>query len=148
MRQLDILANSPGGRIVVLHCVVKHQAAASYVQGASQLAGFAAAEAETNKRHAFEVFGAGAGYEFLPLADKCFGRLGRELARLLSDLSEVAAFDGCARKSAIMRTVRQELSCTMCLGNAHDRSLLAFDQGVGRGFLPGLERAVDEADDV
>ena len=49
-----------------------------------------------------------------------------------------------------MSTVRQELSCALCRGDTrmYDRSLLALARGVGRGFMPGLERALDEAGDV
>ena len=64
--------------------------------------------------------------------------------------AEVAALHGCASKSAFERTVRQELSCTLCKGNArmYDRSLLTLARGVGRGFMPGLDRPIDEAGDV
>ena len=70
-----------------------------------------------------------------------------------------------------MRIIRQELSCALCRGTAgiYDRSLVCVLQrsgrretttcsiiycnsslvsvvrGVGRDFMPGLERAVDEA---
>ena len=49
-----------------------------------------------------------------------------------------------------MVTVRQELSCALCWGNVHlyDRSLLALASGVGRGFIPKLEKAVEKAGDV
>ena len=76
MKWGDILTILPGGRIVVLDCVVTHPAAASCARGASRQAGFAAAKAETSKCHAFEL-GDGAGYEFLPLAGESFGRLGK-----------------------------------------------------------------------
>ena len=68
LKQGDILAILPSGRIVVLDCVVTHPAASSYAQGASREAGFEAAKAETSKRRAFELFGNGTGFEFLPLA--------------------------------------------------------------------------------
>ena len=57
-----ILVILPNGRIVVLDCVVTHPAAASYAHGAQRQAGFAAAKAETNKHHVFELIGDGAGY--------------------------------------------------------------------------------------
>ena len=90
------------------------------------------------------------GCEFLPLAGESFGRLGRDASRILNDPGEVAASDGRASLSAFVRTVRQELSCVLCKGNArmYDRSLLTLARGVGRGFMPGLERAIDEAGDV
>ena len=83
MKRGDILAILPGGRIVVLNCVVTHPAAASYARGASQKAGFSAAKAETSKRGAFKFFGDGVGHEFLPLADESFRRLGKDAARFL-----------------------------------------------------------------
>ena len=86
---------------------VTHPAAASYVQGASQLAGFSAAKAERVSIALFKLFGDGAGYEFLLLAGESFGRLGEEAARFLSDLVEVAASDGCSSNSAFVKTLRQ-----------------------------------------
>ena len=59
------------------YCVVTHLVGALYILGASQLAGFAAVKAENHTRRAFELFGDGAGYAFLPLAGESFGRLGR-----------------------------------------------------------------------
>ena len=50
-----------GGYIIVLDCVVTHACAASYAQGVSQLAGFAAAKIETKTHCAFKLFGDGAG---------------------------------------------------------------------------------------
>ena len=52
-------------------------------------------------------------------------------------------------KAAFVRIVHQELSCTLCQGNAcmYDRSVLLVASGVGRVFMPGLDRAVDEAED-
>ena len=75
---------------------------------------------------------------------------GKDASRFLNDLGEVAASDGCPSKSAFVRTVRQELSSALCRGNArmYDRSLLTLVQGVGRGFMPGLERAINEVGDV
>ena len=133
-----------------MDCVITHPAAASYARGASQQAGFAAAKAETRKRRTFELFYDGPGYEFLQLASESFGRLGKDASRFLNDLGEVAASDGCASKSAFMRTVRQELSCALCKGNArmYDRCLLTLARSVGRGLMPGLETAIDEAGDA
>ena len=42
------------------------------------------------------------------LAVESFGRLGKEAARFLNDLGDVAAADGCASREAFVRTVRQE----------------------------------------
>ena len=58
------------------------------------------------------AIGDGAGYEFLLLTGESFGRLGKDAARFLSDLVDVAASDGRASKIAFVRTVRQELFIT------------------------------------
>ena len=49
-----------------------------------------------------------------------------------------AASDGCASKSAFVRTIQQELSCVLCKGNArmYDRSLLTLARGVGGVLCP------------
>ena len=109
LRREDILDNLHGARIKVLDCAVTHTAAAFY---ASQEAGYVAAIAETRKCQAFERFGDGADYEFLPLAVESFGLLGKEVARFRNDLGDIAAVDGCASKTSFVRIVRQELSCT------------------------------------
>ena len=126
----------PGGRITVLDCVVTNPAAASYAQRASQETGFAVALAETRKRQAFERFGNGAGYAFVPLAVESLGRLGKEAARFFNDLGDVAAVDGCVSKDTFVRIVDQELSCALCKGNAriYDRSLISVARGL-EGFL-------------
>ena len=109
-----------------MDCIVTHLAAASYARGASQEAGSAAALAETRQRQAFERFGDGACYKLVPLAVEYFGRHGKEAARFLNDLGDVAAANGCASYDAFVRIVRQELSCALCWGNArmYDRSLI------------------------
>ena len=141
LRGGGIIAILPGGRIIVLNCVVTHPAAALYVQGTSQLARFAASKAETHQRRAFELFGDGASYEFLLLADDSFERLGKEAARFLHGVGEVAVFDACASSSTLMRPIRQESGCALCRGNArkYDRSLLALARGVGKGLCPAGE---------
>ena len=40
--------------------------------------------------------------------------------------------------------------CALCLGSAciYDRFLISVERGVERGFMPGIERVVDQAGDV
>ena len=80
----------------------------------------------------------------MPFAGEYFGRLGKEAASFVSDISEIAASDGCASKSAFVRTVQQELSHALCLGNAcvYDQSLLALARCFERGVMPGLREGV------
>ena len=49
-----------------------------------------------------------------------------------------------------MSTVWQELSGLLCQGDVreYDRSLPVLASGVGMGFMPGLEGAVNEAGDI
>ena len=67
MRLADILAVLHGRRIVGPDCIVAYPATALYAQGAYQLAEFAAGKAETDLFCICELFGDGAGYEFLLL---------------------------------------------------------------------------------
>ena len=54
------------------------------------------------------------------------------------------------KSNAFVSTVWQELSGPLCQGDARvcGRSLLVLGEGVGMGFMPGLEGAVDEAGDI
>ena len=110
---LDIF---PGLRFLAQDYVVTQPAAALYAQGASQRAVFAAANAETDKRRAFELFRDGTSFELLPLAGQSFGRLCLGAARCVSDLSEAGASDRCVSKIAFVRT-RLEPSSTLCWEN-------------------------------
>ena len=58
----------PGGRVIVLDCVVTHPAAAYYVRRAASTTGSAAAAADHKNKQAFQEFGQGSAYEFIPLA--------------------------------------------------------------------------------
>ena len=72
----------------MLHCIVAHPPAASYSEGAKQLARSAVAKAGTNKCRVCELFSDSAGYEFLSLTGEYFGSLRKEAALFLFDLSE------------------------------------------------------------
>ena len=62
-----------------------------YAPCASQAAGSEAVLAETRKRQAFERFGDGDGYEFVPVPVDAFCWLGKEAARYIIDLGDVVA---------------------------------------------------------
>jgi hypothetical protein len=146
----DILAVMPGGRVIVLDCVVTHPAAASYVRRAASTTGSAAAAAEHRKKQAFQEFGQGSAYEFIPLAVESYGRLGVEASRFLSTLGDLAAEGGGVSKERFVRNARQELSCALCRGNSHiyHRSLFAIARRVGRLFRPGCDVPIEEMGDV
>ena len=74
-----------GGRCVVLDCTVTHPCAPSYLQDASQTAGFAVAQMEWAKYIDFEQLGIGAGHNFLPMVMDPFGLLEREPFRVSFD---------------------------------------------------------------
>ena len=143
-----ILAILPGNRITVLDYVVTHPCAASYAQSASQGAGSAAVMDETWKRLRDLVMALAMNscpWLWSPLAG-----WRNEVVRFLTDLSVVDAANGRASKAAIVRIVLQELSCTLCWGNArmHDRSLIFVAHGAGSAFMPSSGRVVDEAGEV
>ena len=73
-----------------------------------------------------------------------------EAACFFNTLGDITTVDSCASKAASVRIVRQELSCTLCWGNArmNDRSPVSVARSVERVFMPGLKRAVNEARDV
>ena len=149
-RRGDILAVMPDGRIVVLDCVITHPAAASYVVEASRTTGSAARRAERRKQQNFEAFGNGSAFEFVPLAVESYGRLGQAASRFLSELGAVAALDGRVSKAAFVRFARQELSCTLCKGNAgvYASSLFSIAQSAGRNFQPGCAVPMEDADSL
>ena len=148
LRRGDILVVWPDGRVRVLDCVVTHPAAASYVRDAAQAPGSAAAKAETRKRRAFEEFGEGSAFEFIPLAVESYGRLGSAAARFLSELGDLAAEGTQVSKAAFIRGVRRELSCALCKGNSrmYYKSLSRIAVNVGSNYQPGSDVPVEDPD--
>ena len=149
-RRGDILVVWPDGRVRILDCVVTHPAAASFVREAAQTAGSAAAKAETRKRRAFQVFGEGSAYEFVPLAVESFGRMGLAASRFLSELGDLAAEGTRVSKAAFVRGVRRELSCALCKGNArmYYNSMSRIAVNVGNNYRPGCEVPVEDPGEV
>jgi hypothetical protein len=150
MHRGDILAVLPGGRVVVLDCVITHPAAPSHVRAAARTSGAAAAKAAKTKVSAFRSRQGACEYEFVPLVAESYGRLGVEAARFLSQLGDIAAEGGKVSKELFVRTARQELSCALCRGNGlmYYRSTFEIALAGGRAFLPGCEHPLDEAGDV
>ena len=142
LRRGDILTVWPDGRVRVMDCVVTHPVAASFVRDAAEVAGSAAAKAELRKQRAFEEFGEGSAYDFIPLAVESFGRMGSAASRFLSELGDLAAGGGNrVSKAAFVRGVRRELSCALCKGNArmYYKSLSRIAVNVGSDFHAGCD---------
>jgi hypothetical protein len=142
LRRGDILTVWPDGRVRVMDCVVTHPAAASFVHDAAEVAGSAAAKAELRKQRAFDEFGEGSAYDFIPLAVESFGRMGSAASRFLSELGDLAAGEGNrVSKAAFVRGVRRELSCALCKGNArmYYKSLSRIAVNVGSDFHAGCD---------
>ena len=120
--------------------------AQSYVARAALTPGATNFQAEQRKRREFQQFGAGAGFDFIPLATETFGRLGREASRFLSDLGDIAAENGRVSKGSFVRSARQSLSCALCrgLGRQYSASMLSVARATGVNFLPGCAVPVDE----
>ena len=79
-----------------------------------------------------------------------YGRLGRETSDFLSELGDIVASDGRMSKGAFVRSVQQELSCALCLGNSamYFQSTFPTVQAVGRPFTPVCHSLVDESSEV
>lgn len=145
-RRGDIFAMIPGGRAVVLDCVVTHPAAASYVMDAAVTPGSAAEKAERRKQRSFQEFGEGSAYDFVPLAIESYGRLGLAASRFLSELGDIAAEGGQVCKESFVRGVRRELSCALCKGNGriYRAFLSSIAHSVGRHYRPGCDLPVQD----
>jgi hypothetical protein len=138
----------PDGGVRILDCVVTHPAAASYVCDAAEAGGSAAAKAEARKRAEFQEVGEGSAYDFVPLAVESYGRMGVAASRFLSELGDLVAAGGRVSKAAFVRTVRRELSCALCKGNArmYYNSLSRIAMHVGRNFRRGCDEPVEGPD--
>ena len=68
----------------------------------------------------------------------------------LSDLGDIAASDGRARKATFVRSVRQELSRALFRGNGgvFFQSTLSIAREVFRQFMPGCECPINESGQV
>ena len=78
----------------------------------------------------------------MPLLVGSLVRLGKEVARFLNDLGDVACPD-CRMCKAFVRTNRQELSHAFYLvARIHYRTLISVERSEKRGFMPVLDRAV------
>ena len=133
-------------KLTVLGCVVTHPTAASYVNATHKKPGVAAARAEQDKRTAFERFGGGADFDFVPLATESFGRLGVGASRFLSALGSIAEGRGFGvSKERFVRHARQELGCALVRGNAlvHGRFMMQYARITGKRFTLGFDRPVD-----
>ena len=135
----------PDGGVRILDCVVTHPAAASYMRDAAEVGGSAAAKAEARKRADFEAVGEGSAFGFVPLAVESYGRMGVAASRFLSELGDLVAAAGRVSKAAFVRTVRRELSCALCKGNArmYYNSLSRIAVRVGHNFQPGCDEPAE-----
>lgn len=149
-RRGDILVVWPDGGVRILDCVVTHPAAASYVRDAAEAGGSAAAKAEARKRADFAEVGEGSAFDFVPLAVESYGRMGVAASRFLSELGDLVEAAGRVSKAAFVRTVRRELSCALCKGNArmYYNSLSRIAARVGHNFRPGCDEPMEGPDDV
>lgn len=149
-RRGDILVVWPDGGVRILDCVITHPAAASYVRDAAEAGGSAAAKAEARKRADFAEVGEGSAFDFVPLAVESYGRMGVAASRFLSELGDLVEAAGRVSKAAFVRTVRRELSCALCKGNAcmYYNSLSRIAVRVGHNFRPGCDEPMEGPDDA
>ena len=125
-----------------LDAVVAHPGGRSVVGPASKHGGHAASKAEQRKVSDFRrIAGDGAGYTFVPLAMESYGRLGKEAARFLGKLGDIAALEGRVTKAAFVRTAHRRISCAIVRGNASVYGDVAarIVQAGGHAFVPGSD---------
>ena len=70
--------------------------------------------------------------------------------RVLSELGDLVETAGRVSKAAFVRTVRRELSCALCKGNArmYYNSLSRIAVHIGHNFRPGCDEPVEGPDGV
>jgi Reverse transcriptase (RNA-dependent DNA polymerase) len=132
--------------VVVGDVSVIHPAAPSFVRRAATTTGSAARARDGHKRASYALRNLGGGYELVPVSVESFGRLGGPAYALLCRVAAVAADGGRVSKAVFIDRALQELSVTLCKGNARvlRESLGRVAQASGVAYLRGLPVPVAE----
>ena len=80
-------------------------------------------------------------HTFVPLAMESYGRLGKEAARFLGKLGDIAAQEDRVTKAAFVRTAHRRISCAIVRGNAsvYEDVAARIVQAGGHAFVPGSD---------
>ena len=82
--------------------------------------------------------------------ESCGVPRGEKCLNFLSDLGDIAASDGRARKATFVRSLRQELSRVLFRGNGgiFFQSTFSIARAVFRQFTPGCEFPINKSGEV
>jgi hypothetical protein len=148
--QAAALANRPESRgdillvlpdaLTIADISVVHPAASTYVAGAAQTDGSAAAARDQLKRARYQTDDP-AAYAFTPLSVETYGRLGKPAMQFLNTLAHSATNAGVRTKGDFVTNALRELSIGLCRGNAilYSRSLYVLARVSGFAFRAGME---------
>jgi nucleotide-binding universal stress UspA family protein len=135
----DVLLVLPDA-LTVTDISVVHPAAPTYVAGAAQTDGSAAAARDQLKRARYETEDP-AAYAFTPFSVETYGRLGKPAMELLNTLATAATRGGADFKGDFVTNALKEISVGLCRGNAilYRRSLYVLARTSGNAFRAGMD---------
>jgi hypothetical protein len=126
---------------------VIHPGASTYCAVASKTDGGTAARRDAAKTSLYRGYGAGC-YHFVPLTVETFGRLGKPLMKLITDVSDQAIQhgNGTFTREKFATGVLRELSVCLCRRNASLERTVAgcFVRVSGGSYSPGLDQPMAE----
>jgi hypothetical protein len=118
-----------------------HPGAATYRAAAAQTDGSAAARRDVEKTSHYRRYGAGC-YHVVPLTVETYGRLGKPLMKLITDVGASAAQQGddTFTRDQFITGVLRELSVCLCRRNANIECAVSgcFVRVSGGAYMPGL----------
>jgi hypothetical protein len=126
---------------------VIHPGASTYCAVAAKTDGGAAAQRDADKTALYQGCGAGC-YRFVPLTVETFGRLGKPLMKLVTDVSDQATQHGNGTFACeqFVTGVFRELSVCLCHRNASlERAVAGCSARFSGGtYSPGLDQPTAE----
>lgn len=108
----------PDSNLCIGDVSVINPCASTYRWHSAREVGWAARRRDGDKRTAYRAHDPDA-YDFVPLSQESYGRLGRPAMEHLNMLADVAERSGDVRRDRFVRNALRRLSVAMCKGNAH-----------------------------
>jgi hypothetical protein len=142
----DLLFSLEGQQCVGDVSVI-HPGASTYCAVAAKTDGGAATRQDADETALYRGYGAGC-YRFVPLTVETFGRLGKPLMKLITDVSDQATQhgNGAFTREQFVTGVLRELSVCLCRCNASlERAVSGcFMRVSGGSYSPGLDQPTAE----
>jgi hypothetical protein len=114
----DILFVPPDRNLCIGDVSVVNPAGDTCCHAAARTVGAAAAKRDGQKRRAYRRFDPDA-YDFVPLSQESYGRLGKPAMALLHQLAEVASRCGDVDRGVFVTNALRRLSVALYKGNAY-----------------------------